>query len=383
MKILTNVCFLKLAGINQTMSSLVAHVQNCGDSNKLEIVGVEVMGNSDPDFPMKTKEAREGNSKIVTVSMYLPNVNELVKRSNSIESVEKAMGPLIEQYRKIIKREKPDVVLLNGTYYLPWCLFLAAKNFTQKIVLHYHGCLTKETQHYPAAMRRIFHKMEKTFDSDNLRYIFPSMLAKNTVVNEVFIREPKHFCILPNSIPLHFFETVKKRGKLVKSIGAVTRWCHIKNSGFIEKLASYNSRSVKKFTFNLLTDLKSVTNFPDRIRAAVRLVKPMDNFRLGRFYSKMDVVICPSYFETYGNVAQESLASGVPVLVSSNMGIAEVFRRFGLEKWIIAFDSPAAVFGKIEQTSGEMVDSGTRMELKNELNPSRVHGILLNYLKKS
>ena len=365
------------------MSSLVAHVQNCGDAKNLEIVGIEMVRSDDSRFPVKIREVREGNSKIIAVTMYHPNVDELVKKAENIGSVEKTLGPLIGQYRKIIKSEKPDVVLLNGTYYLPWCLFLAAKNFSQKIVLHYHGSLTKETEHYPPAMRQIFHKMEKTFDSDKVRYIFPSILAKNTVSREVFNHEPKNFCVLSNSIPLHFFDAIKKRSGFKKSIGVVSRWCRVKNSGFIEKLASYNSSLIKGFAFNLLTDLKFVANFPDNIRRTVKLAKPMDNSRLGRFYSKMDVVICPSHFETYGNVAQESLASGIPALVSSNMGIAEIFRQFGLEKWITAFNSPASVFDKIKQTSEETVNSELRQELKNELNPSRVHGILLNYLKKS
>jgi len=381
MKILTNVCFSKLAGINQTMSSLVAHVQNCGDSKKLDIVGIEMEKSGDPCFPAKIREIREGNSKIITVSMHHPDVNELVDKSENIGNVEKAMGPLIDQYRKIIKSEKPDVVLLNGTYYLPWCLFLAAKNFAQKIVLHYHGSLTKETEHYPQAMRKIFNKMEKTFDSDNLRYIFPSLLAKNTIAKEVFNREPKYFCVLPNPIPLHFFETVKKRSNPIKSVGAVARWRHIKNSDFIEKFASYNSNLIKRFAFNLLTDMRTVVNFPDHIRRIAKLIKPMDNSRLGRFYSKMDVMICPSHFETYGNVAQESLASGIPALVSSNMGIAEIFRRFGLEKWITKFDCPADVFKKIEQTLGERVDVKLRSELKNELNPKKIHSRLLDYIR--
>jgi glycosyltransferase involved in cell wall biosynthesis len=382
MKILTNIRFHKLAGIAQTLSSLSSYVKKQENSKKLELIGVE-MAKADNSGTMRIEESRENNFRVITASMPHPNIKELVKESENVGKVQKELTPIINQYKEIIRREKPDAILLNGTYYLPWCLLLAARNTVKNIILHYHGSLTKETEHYPEAMRRIFRDIEKTFDSDNLRYIFPSLFAKDAVAKDVFGREPKHFCILPNSIPLHFFEAIKRKNSAKNNIGMVARWRHVKNKSFIKKYALHNSRSIKSKIFNLLSDFNVIAGNSKHIRGSVKMVQPMENAKMARFYSKMDIVVCPSHFETYGNVAQEAIACGTPALISPNMGVAEQFRRFGLDKWISPFDVPSRVFKKIDQMMEETVDQKLRLELKNELNPDRIHGLLLSYVKSN
>jgi len=381
MKILTNIRFYKLAGIAQTLSSLASYIKKKGGSSKIEFVGVEMANSKNSRVPAKIKEHCDGNFRVVTVKMNHPDIKELATNSKNIGGVEKEMIPLVTQYKKIITQEKPDVILLNGTYYLPWCLFMAARNAVKNIVLHYHGSLSKETGHYPEHIRKIFYQMEKTFDSDNLRYIFPSLFAKNAVAKDVFGHEPKNFCILPNSIPLHFFDAVKvnRRGK--KRIGAVARWRHVKNKSFFESFARHNARRLGGAIFTLLTDLRMVADVPSHVRRLIKFSRPMDNSKMAKFYSKMDLVICPSRFETYGNVAQEAIACGTPALISDKMGVAEQFHHFGLSKWVASFDKPSAIFGKIEQMMEETVDPQLRQELKSELNPDRIHGLLLNYIK--
>jgi len=380
MKILTNIRFFKLAGIAQTLSSLSSYVQKQSDSKKLELVGVEIIRSNDPKAMPSVKESKENSFKVITAAIPHPDIKDLIKRTKNIANVQDALDPIVDQYQEIICHEKPDAVLLNGTYYLPWCLFLAAKNIVKNIVLHYHGSLTKETEHYPEPMKMIFRQMEKIFDSDRLRYIFPSLLAKNTVAKEVFRREPKHFCVLPNPIPLHFFNAVKKTDGLARHIGAIVRWRHIKNISFIERFAVHNAHLIKGVTLNILTDLMTVANVPSHVRRLVKFARPMESTRLARFYSKMDVVICPSRFETYGNVAQEAVACGTPALISKNMGVAETFKKFGIDRWITDFSSPAGVLHAIEAAAADEVGIGLRQELKNELNPDRIHGMLLNYV---
>lgn len=109
----------------------------------------------------------------------------------------------------------------------------------------------------------------------------------------------------------------------------------------------------------------------------------MDSYKLPNFYSKMDTIICPSHFETYGNVAQEAVASGTPALITQTMGVAETFRRFGLEKWIIDFSSPSKVAKAMEIAINETVDSALRMDMQEKLNPSKIHGLLLEYIRRN
>lgn len=95
----------------------------------------------------------------------------------------------------------------------------------------------------------------------------------------------------------------------------------------------------------------------------------------------MDLIICPSHFETYGNVAQEAVASGTPALITPTMGVAETFRHFGLDRWIIDFSSPARVAKAMENALSETITPALRMEMRQEMNPQRIHSLLLDYIK--
>ncbi len=380
MKILTNIRFLKVAGIAQTLLSFADFIQKDKAAKDVEFVGVNIEDDLKNDERVTISKSRKNNLWLVSVSMSVPNIKEAVERSADIKDVEKIYEPLIKAYLSIILEERPDLVLLNGTYYLPWCLYLAAKRAGVRTVIHYHGCLTKETQHFAEHERTIFHEMEKCFFSNDNKYIFPSQMAKDTVAGEVFKKELKHFCILPNPIPLHFFNTTKRKKKS-KRIGSVGRWTYVKNPQFIEKFALYNARQIKNFTIHIITDVSATARLPLRILDIVKVAKPMSNHKLSNFYSKMDIIICPSHFETYGNVAQEAVATGTPALISPGMGVAETFRRFGLDRWIIDFSTPARAAKAMENVLSETVDPDLRMEMRQKMNPRRIHSLMLEYLR--
>lgn len=382
MKILTNIRFLKVAGIAQTLFSFADFIQKDKAAKDIKLIGVNVENNLKNNGQAIILKKQGKNFQIISVVMPVPNIKETVKKSASINDVEKEYEPLIKTYFSIIIKEKPDLVLLNGTYYLPWCLYLAAKRAGVKTAIHYHGCLTKETAHFAKYQRFIFHEMEKMFFSNDNKYIFPSQMAKETVTSEVFKKEIKYFCILPNPISLHFFSAVKSKKKS-KRIGSIGRWTYVKNPHFIEKFAVYNARQAKNFTIHIVTNIDAVARLPLKILDIVKITKPMDSYKLPNFYSKMDTIICPSHFETYGNVAQEAVASGTPALITQTMGVAETFRRFGLEKWIIDFSSPSKVAKAMEIAINETVDSALRMDMQEKLNPSKIHGLLLEYIRRN
>lgn len=111
--------------------------------------------------------------------------------------------------------------------------------------------------------------------------------------------------------------------------------------------------------------------------------RAVDNEQLSGFYSSMGVVISPSHFETYGNVAKEAVASGVPALVSSQMGVAETFKELGLNDWITDFRSVRDVYAKIREVSGQEVPSNVRMELQEKHSPEYIHGKMLGIIKSA
>ena len=92
----------------------------------------------------------------------------------------------------------------------------------------------------------------------------------------------------------------------------------------------------------------------------IKLYDPMSSRKLAKFYEKMGIIISPSLFETYGNVAQESIASGTPALISSNMGVSETFRDLGLSDYIVNFKSTQDVYNKIINFSGQPISDKVR-----------------------
>ncbi|MBX4211638.1 MAG: glycosyltransferase family 4 protein [Candidatus Yanofskybacteria bacterium] len=378
MKILTNVYFNKVAGIAQALSSFIDFVEK--SKLKIKVVGVDIVQKGQRYDP--PQKAYDGNFSLISATLDFEGIATVINGAKTLKDVKKAYQSVIDTYASILQREKPDLVLINGTYFLPWCLLLAARQTKTPVALHYHGILSKETSHWEEKPRQLFQEMERTFDGKDVYYIFPSQLAKETVEQEVYGHAVKRFSVLPNPVPLHFFK-VKPQGQK-RNVGVVGRWTRIKNPKFVEGLARHNFRKIDPrdmFVLNVLTDLKRNSKPRQRLGALMRFKNPLENTQLGTFYAQMGIVLSPSFFETYGNVAQEALASGIPVLVSKNMGVAETFRNLGLDDWIVDFSSIKNVNKLIRQVSGKKVTRTVRKKLRDQYNPELLHAKLLAVLK--
>lgn len=65
--------------------------------------------------------------------------------------------------------------------------------------------------------------------------------------------------------------------------------------------------------------------------------------KVGRLYRDADVVIVPSRGEGGSLVALEAMACGVPVIGSSVGGLRDLMRRYGLSRFLVLPDDPAAL----------------------------------------
>lgn len=376
MKILTNIRFAQTAGISQVLVSFIKFIEK-NKKNDLSIVGVNIIGKRKNERYRRTKR---GNVKIISAGFKrIPNISKVVKKAKTLEDVAKKYHKVISAYRRAIQEEKPDVVLVNGTYYMPWCLFLAARLENAPVVLHYHGVLVKETEGWKKKQKKMFKKMEQSFDKKDVFYVFPSKITKKVVEEEVFGHKIIKYAVLPNPVPLHFFGKKIKNGN--KNIGIISRWTHIKNVKFIGELAKYNEKNGKKFNINLITDAPSNTMHMKKLSKKVKLHNPRNNKKLADFYNKMDVIISPSYFETYGNVAKEAVASGTPALVNTTMGVGETFKKLGLNNFVISFDSIEKVYAKIENVIGKDIKDSIRNKIKKLYCPHKIFNDLINILE--
>ncbi|MDD2823156.1 MAG: glycosyltransferase [Candidatus Daviesbacteria bacterium] len=376
MKILTNIQTSHLAGISQTFSSFLESAEK-EHKRRFDITGVEIIANSKLDKP-KRREKKKGKFTLISLESNFPNISEASRNSKNIQEIENTYVNLINIYQEIIKKERPDVILLNGTYLIPWCLFKASQGFNTPTVLHYHGILSKEVAHWEEKQRLLLGQMEKSFDQKGLYYLFPSNLAKEVVENEIYGHKIVNFSVLPNPVPKHFFQINKKGSS--KNIGIVSRWAMVKNPSFIKRIVTYNQKHSNQFLLNIVTDLKKDSKVYKGISESVHFQEPMNNQRLADFYGKMGIIISPSVFETYGNVAQEALAANTPALVSSNMGVSETYRKLGLQDWIVDFNSVKNVYDKAKEISKQGVNPMVRKMIFDEYSPEKIHGQLLNIL---
>jgi glycosyltransferase involved in cell wall biosynthesis len=358
-----------VAGIAQYVSGLIQHNEV---SKSLDIYGIDILRPDEPHLSLPHSIRHTHFKLLRDVVDYPPlgTVNQLSQ--GDITVLRKSFEGIISAYAKAIRRVKPDIILVNGTYFLPWCLLQAALDYGKaSVCVHYHGVLTKEVAHWPNDVdRTLMLKMERGFDREDIFYIFPSKLCKRIVEREVFGHPITRSAILPNPVAPEFFKNApRKSGN--GGIGVVSRWSKIKNIDFVVSVAKRNARSPRPMDINIVSDLQSPADTRP-FSGLMRFKKPMDNAKLARFYGRQGVIVSPSMFETYGNVAQEALATGTPALVSAQMGVSETFRKLGLSDWIVDFNSPARTLKKAKTVSMSRVPRAAIETLRTEYSTEKI-----------
>jgi len=282
---------------------------------------------------------------------HLP-LTDALKRSTTIKDIESIYREPIKIMRSILKETRPDVVLLSGTYYLPWLISIAAKAEKLPIVLWYSGVLSKETEHYPEKMRKIFLSMEKTVIKNATKIIFPSELCKKTVEQLVLKRKIINCYVIPNPIANIFTDPSAVDTSIERRIAAVGRYSKIKNfDNFFDlhlELQKRNWHHTASFVTNPDADLK-------KIPKTIELFPSMTAEGLKKFYLSQGLIICPSTFETFGNVPMEAACLGIPVLVSDKMGCAEILKKVGLANMVISFDDMEKVADRAQELCGQFI----------------------------
>ncbi len=290
-----------------------------------------------------------------------PNPNSIYRKAKSLDELEHAFAGLIDEMASIVKGA--DVVLLGGTYFVPWCLMKAARKERKPVVLVYAGILSMEITHLPEEMQETLRLMERDFYDPRIFYIFPSRLTKATV-ERIFGHSLDNSEVIFNGIPPEFL-ALKGPSTREYPIAFVGRNTPVKNPEFLLELA----RVLDKPLYMVTKEEADNKLIKDLRRASVVVLEPMESGKLARFYSSCGVVISPSRFETYGNVPLEAVSTGTPAIISSSMGVSEVFSILGLGNYISGFDDVLSVAGKLEGLldSGERIPERVREKIRREL----------------
>lgn len=277
------------------------------------------------------------------------NPNNIYRMSRDLNGLLGHFDPLISRMRRVITEESADVVLLGGTYYVPWCLLQAARSVGKPVVLCYAGILSKEITHLPEEMQHVLKLMEQDFYDPSIFYIFPSDLTRRTVEG-IFGQKIPEYEVIYNGVPEEFLGFRESPGKQEFHIAFVGRFTSVKNPEFLLELAASLKEMGKQMEIGMVTKADGGNRLVRELRAkGVVILPPMDTAALGGFYRRTGVLISPSRFETYGNTPLEAVSSGTPALVSREMGVGEVFRMLGLTDLITDFSDVRSVIGKIER----------------------------------
>ncbi|MFA6131516.1 MAG: glycosyltransferase family 4 protein [Patescibacteria group bacterium] len=293
-------------------------------------------------------------------------------------NLRKRWSILIETTKNILRQEAPDILLINGTYFVPWILATAAHELDIPVVLRYAGVLQKEVSHKNFFVRRRLLAYEKWIASTANAIIFPSNLCKTVVEKEILGHSVDQSVVIPNPAKNGF--ACRQKTKSRYSIAAVGRWSRIKN--FQSFIALHNALLKKKFPHRAIM----VTSFWDKkfdIPETIERKEPMSQEDLFKFYKSIDLLIVPSFFETFCNVAAEALVNGTSILVSKNVGFAETLRKAGLKRMVIdSFDDPDKVALAVKRLLKNKLSEKERKKVVALLNPQQIHQNILEVLNK-
>lgn len=293
--------------------------------------------------------------------------------TSSLNGLREFYTPEINSMTKLVENINPDILSCSGTYRYPWVVLNAARKTGIPLVVTYDGVMEKETSD------PLLHEMSKEFvDIENFSYIFPSILAKETVEDIHRVKFNKTL-ISPNGVEKIFFEGNKSETLSTNSkklnIGFVGRLYEIKNPEYLLTLKDdLNDAGIDSNIFcvtgssNTYKDDYKANLYKNLLDSGVKFLGPMNAQRLSDFYNSLDLTISPSVFETFGNAPLEATATGTPALVSKNMGVSEVYDSLGLEELVIDFKDPESIISVIQKVKDGSVGigEGTRQKIKEK-----------------
>jgi len=283
---------------------------------------------------------------------------------------------LIKETKKLLLEERPDIVLINGTYFAPWILSTVAKDLGIPVVLRYAGVLYRETENYKFHERQRLLQYERFIANTADTIVFPSSLCQKVVEEEVLGKKVKNGFIVPN--PVHR-PAVKHVQHTKRAIAAIGRWTAIKN---FQKFAEIHEALQAEEWKHRAYIVTSSTNIGKIIPESILQIPPMSQEKLNQFYAELGLVIIPSHFETFCNVAAEAIFAGTPVLISRRVGIAEFFQAAGLERMIIpSFSNTELATQKVKELCGTKISKKEKLALWKLLNPHLVHKHLISILE--
>ena len=275
---------------------------------------------------------------------YLHALKSLLFDANGLGST-RATQKLVEQIKEI----HPDIIQIHNIhgYYLNYKILFEYLNSTDiPIILTMHDCwnFTGHCTHFVTAMckkwktgcydcpllnvspksyidrsKRNYALKKSLLTSNKNLHIVPVSYWLESMVRESFLKG-KDIQVIQNGVDLNIFKPYpKKRGTEFKILGVANVWNKDKGIYDIYKLREMLSLSGFQITLVGLTQ-NQIANLPERIVGITATANQKD---LAELYSGADVLINPTYADTFPTINLEALACGIPVVTYRTGGSPE------------------------------------------------------------
>lgn len=347
MKILINTQDKAVGGIVRMVNTFVGSVLKTDPSISFHFAIVfknKTIGSQKREYSTRTQYGFPADCLALPDDYYTRAIEE----ASSLEELKTKLSHLITFYLETIERSNPDVVLINGTYYRPWALLQAARQKNIPYVVYVHGSVVQEAKGVSGPIFSLLKEMEKDFYAEKAHYIFPSRVAlKGTLFYDHERSDTFH--VIHNPLDEVFFTSKKPKNtstNTANTIGFVLRWEEVKNTDFILEFIKYNKTAPNPYTIKVVSDLSAekAMLFEDQF---TEFLPPKTMNEMVAFYKEVDLILNPSFFETFGYVPAEAVACGTPAIISPQQGVSEVFLQNGLERMIFDFSDVSEVHKKI------------------------------------
>lgn len=244
-------------------------------------------------------------------------------------------------FRYIFKR---DTVFYINTL-LPVGPALAGRIMCKKVVYHYHE---------NAFVKGLFYKV-----LCKLMQVLATEIICVSEYQRSFLKRKKNITVVPNSVQKQFLEKLKPCAehsfitKTVLMLGSLKTY-----KGTIEFIEISKKLNEYKFVLVINDTQENIDNFlneNDIIKQNNLILYPRQN-DVSRFYNSSSIVLNLSnknlFIETFGLTALEAMSAGLPVIVPTVGGIAEM-----VEDGVNGYKIDVQEFDKISQKIKEILSN--------------------------
>lgn len=258
----------------------------------------------------------------------------------------------------ILNVVSPDIVFINGFSAFAWILSVASSRLGIPVVIQHAGIWRKEVdlhaELFTPESRELCYVMEREAAEHVSANIFLNTFSQKAFEQIVGATRVANAHVIPLPHPgWPFADSFGPKANSSRTLGIVARWDRIKNHEAVLALAEEIRSQSLPWRIHSVTSIPNTpikTEFKNRYREFVEVVAPMNRDSLGEFFRASDALILPSHFDVSPTVVMEAIASGVPTLISPNVGWVSEYEECGMHSWIGDFSRPDTIVNQLQSS---------------------------------